>query len=64
VRLCGGFPNLNSPRDIAYDPANGFLYVTNFSNNTVTVYDQNGNQQTLSGSFPNLNEPYGIAIAP
>jgi len=38
------------------------LYVTNFLNNTITAYDQNGNQITTSGTFPNLNQPQGIAF--
>ena len=52
------------PRGIAYDPSNGFLYVTNATNSTVTTYDGNGVQQTLSGTFPNLNVPFGITVVP
>ncbi len=40
------------------------LYVTNYNNNTVTAYDQNGNLQTLSGAFPGLSGPTGIAYDP
>jgi DNA-binding beta-propeller fold protein YncE len=66
----GGFPNLTAaPTDIAYDPVNHWLYVTNegFQRNisqfvsTVTAYDAQGNQQTLSGGFPNLDNPVSIA---
>jgi DNA-binding beta-propeller fold protein YncE len=65
--LSGTFANLNSPTGIAYDSANGFLYVTNSNNsavNAVTAYDLNGNQQTLSGTFPNLSFPGSIAYNP
>ena len=40
------------------------LYSANFDANTVTVYDQNGNQITTSSTFPNLNLPAGIAFDP
>ena len=40
------------------------LYVTNANNSTVTVYDENGNEQTLSGSFPGTGFPVGIAYDP
>ena len=63
--LTGTFPNLNGPYGIAYDPANGWLYVANNYNNTVTAYNAQGAQQTLpGGSFPNLNGPVGIAYDP
>lgn len=66
----GGFPNLTAaPTDIAYDPGNHLLYVTNegYQYNiaqfvsTVTAYDAQGNQHTLSGGFPNLENPISIA---
>lgn len=40
------------------------LYVTNGGNSTITVYDEQGNQQTLSGSFPGLYYPYSIMYDP
>jgi DNA-binding beta-propeller fold protein YncE len=40
------------------------IYVTNFGGNTVTVYDRNGNEQSLGGSFSGLSEPNGIAFDP
>jgi DNA-binding beta-propeller fold protein YncE len=40
------------------------LYVSNFKNNTITVYDQRGNQISTSGTFPNLDEPSGSAFDP
>ncbi|MHB8177884.1 MAG: beta-propeller fold lactonase family protein [Vulcanimicrobiaceae bacterium] len=61
--LTGSFPGLSSPTGIAYDPANGWLYVAN-SNNTVTAYSSQGAQQTLTGTFPNLIDPAGIAYDP
>ena len=49
----------------AFNPANGFLYVTNLGNGTptVTVYDQNGNQQSTTG-FAGLQQPEGITVVP
>ncbi len=38
------------------------IYVPNFLNNTITVYDQTGNQITPSGAFPGLDSPNGIAL--
>ncbi len=38
------------------------LYVPNNFNNTVTEYDQNGNQITTSGTFPNVGKPNGITF--
>ncbi len=46
---------------VAMEP---LIYVTNPGNYTVTAYDRNGVQQTLSGTFPQLNNPYGIAYDP
>ncbi|MHB8153583.1 MAG: beta-propeller fold lactonase family protein, partial [Bacillati bacterium] len=59
-----GFSGLNHPGSIVYDPANNWLYVANAGNNTVTAYDQNGNQQSLTDSFSGLNFPVGIAYDP
>jgi DNA-binding beta-propeller fold protein YncE len=38
------------------------IFVTNAVG--ITVYDQNGNQQTTSGSFPNLSTPAGLGFDP
>ncbi|MHB8213313.1 MAG: beta-propeller fold lactonase family protein [Vulcanimicrobiaceae bacterium] len=62
--LTGTFPNLNGPYSIAYDPANGWLYVANNGTNTMTAYNAQGAQQSLTGTFPNLNSPYSIAYDP
>jgi DNA-binding beta-propeller fold protein YncE len=43
-------------------PSPDVLYVTNFDNNSITEYSQNGNQITPSGTFPNLNGPQGIVF--
>jgi DNA-binding beta-propeller fold protein YncE len=51
---------VNQPDGIAYDTVTGWLYVANFSNSTVTVYDQNGNRQTVAGSFSGLDHPGAI----
>ena len=56
--------NLSAPEGITFDRTNGQLYVTNNCNNTMTVYDQNGNQITTSGAFANLHAPRGIAFDP
>ncbi len=55
-----------SPLTAAADIFSGSatLYVTNLGNSTVTAYDAQGTQQTLTGTFPNLNGPYGIAYDP
>jgi DNA-binding beta-propeller fold protein YncE len=37
------------------------IYIANPANNTVTMYDQNGNVLNPSGGFPNLSKPYGLA---
>ena len=51
-----------SPDAIAYDSANGYLYVTNsFSNNT-TVID--GGTNTVVASIPVGSAPDGIAVDP
>jgi DNA-binding beta-propeller fold protein YncE len=40
------------------------LYVTNGGNSTITVYDEQGNQQTLPGSFPGLYYPSSLVYDP
>ncbi|HTW85149.1 MAG TPA: hypothetical protein VMD91_13855 [Candidatus Sulfotelmatobacter sp.] len=60
--LSGGFPNLYNPISIAYDAANGLIYVVN--EYSINAYDAQGNQQTLSGTFPNLDAPEAIAAVP
>jgi DNA-binding beta-propeller fold protein YncE len=60
--VSGGFTGAQTPYGIAYDPDNGFLYVASYDASTVTAFDGNGNQQTLSGSFGGgLEQPTGIA---
>jgi DNA-binding beta-propeller fold protein YncE len=67
--LSGGkFPasSLSDPVGMAYDSANGFIYVVN-QGASVTAYDLNGTQQTLTGqNFPvaGLNLPDAIAYNP
>jgi hypothetical protein len=65
----GGFPNLDNPVSIAYDRANALFYVVNEPPSPgspyISVYDANGNQQTLSsGSFPNFEAPISIRALP
>ncbi len=40
------------------------LYVTNNGNNTVTAYDSQGTQQSLTGGWSGLNSPFDIAYDP
>ena len=54
---------------MAYDPNNGFIYVANPgagwpNGGSITAYDNNGNQQTLSGSFPGLTYPVNVLVVP
>ncbi|MHB8177885.1 MAG: NHL repeat-containing protein [Vulcanimicrobiaceae bacterium] len=62
--LTDTFPNLNGPYGIAYDPANGWLYVANNAGNTVTAYNAQGAQQSLTGGWSGLLGPYSIAYDP
>jgi len=66
----GGFKTVNCPDSIALLGTLGvgapeLLYITNIFGNSVTVYDQNGNDltsQVAPGGFPGLNQPTGIII--
>jgi hypothetical protein len=63
--LPGGFPNVSEPFGIRYDDANGYVYVVNYGNSTVTRYDTGGNQVALpAGSFAGLSNPLEIAVVP
>jgi len=70
VTPSGGFSTVNCPDSIALLGTSGvgapeLLYVTNIFGNSITVYDQNGNDlttQVAPGGFPGLSEPTGIAI--
>ncbi len=62
--LVGSFPSLGGPYSIAYDPANGWLYVANNGSDTVTAYNGQGTQQGLTGGWSGLNSPYSIAYDP
>ncbi len=48
----------NEPEAVAFCQENGYLYVTNYDSNTVTVIDGSTNQ--LVTSFPVGDHPYGI----
>lgn len=58
-----GFSGLGNPAVPAYDPQTGWIYVTDFSNNAIHVYDRLGNPETpTAGSpFSGLSTPIGIA---
>jgi DNA-binding beta-propeller fold protein YncE len=69
----GAFPNLGDPSGIAYDPSNALLYVANYQYGNssgggayggITVYDESGNEQTLSGSFFGAYQTTDIADDP
>ena len=63
--LPGGFPNISGPFGIRQDPANGYLYVVNYYNSTVTRYDAAGNQISLpAGAFAGPANPLEIDVAP
>ncbi|MGD1065627.1 MAG: beta-propeller fold lactonase family protein [Vulcanimicrobiaceae bacterium] len=64
LEVSSGFSGTGGPSAAVFDPANGFIYVTNASNSTITAYTPNGTKQTLSGSFPNLSTPEGIVYDP
>ncbi|HTW85089.1 MAG TPA: NHL repeat-containing protein [Candidatus Sulfotelmatobacter sp.] len=64
LEVSSGFTGTGGPSAAVFDPANGFIYVTNAANSTITVYTANGTKQTLSGSFPNLSTPEGIVYDP
>jgi DNA-binding beta-propeller fold protein YncE len=66
----GGFTTVFCPDSIALLGTTGIgapelLYVTNIFGNSVTVYDQDGNDltsQVATGGFPGLSGPTGIII--
>ncbi|MBV8488962.1 MAG: hypothetical protein JO199_00430 [Candidatus Eremiobacteraeota bacterium] len=58
----GGFPSLESPNGIAYDPDNGLLYVGNSSPARVQVYNRAGVMQGTTLSTGNV--PQGLAYDP
>ena len=62
ITTSGSFPNLDWPAGIAFDSANGSLYVSSGYSSTITEYDQNGNQVTPSGTFPNLSNPQQLVV--
>ena len=63
--LPGGFPNVNQPFGIRYDKANGYVYIVNYGNSTITRYDTGGNQVSLpAGAFGGMANPLEIAIVP
>jgi DNA-binding beta-propeller fold protein YncE len=64
LEVNSGFAGTGGPSAAVFDPANGFIYVTNASNSTITAYTANGTEQTLSGSFPSLSTPEGIVYDP
>ena len=64
--VSGTFPNLSSVNGIAYDSHNNRIYVENGGTNTITVYNVQGVQQTVSGTFENAgpDAPAGIVFDP
>jgi hypothetical protein len=76
VRDGNAFPNVHGPIAVRQNPANGWLYVANYANNSVTAYDREGNQIALrgknlgggpfgfNGSSGAVNGPIGIEVVP
>lgn len=65
IAVAGIFPGLSTPDGMAYDPSNQHIYVANLGNNTVTVYDLEGNPVNLgAGAFAGLNDPEDITFNP
>jgi hypothetical protein len=70
------FQNVRGPVAVRQNPANGWLYVANYANNSVTAYDREGNQMVLHGKNLNggpfgfngssgvVNGPIGIEVVP
>ena len=52
----------SAPRDIAFNPYNGFMYVANGVSNTVSVIDSATN--TVIDTIPVGTQPFGIAFNP
>jgi len=61
----GNFVNTHNalePVGVAYDPSNGYIYVTNFGSGTVSVI--NGATNTVIATIPVGSEPEGVAYDP
>ncbi|MEA2689352.1 MAG: Lactonase, 7-bladed beta-propeller [Candidatus Eremiobacteraeota bacterium] len=59
LRDTGAFPNVRGPIAVRQNPANGWFYVANYANDSITAYDRDGNQMALRGN--NLNGgPFGF----
>ncbi|MDB5069839.1 MAG: hypothetical protein JWM87_950 [Candidatus Eremiobacteraeota bacterium] len=70
------FQNVRGPIAVRQNPGNGWLYVANYANNSVTAYDREGNQMALHGKNLNggpfgfngssgvVNGPIGIEVVP
>lgn len=57
----GRFAGLTTPSGIAYAPLNGgTLYVTDETQNSISMYDLFGNSISSYGGFPNTSQPLGI----
>jgi DNA-binding beta-propeller fold protein YncE len=56
-------PVVDYPHPIVWDSHNTYLYVASYVNNTMGVYDDEGNGiPVTAGSFADLNGPLGIAF--
>jgi DNA-binding beta-propeller fold protein YncE len=75
-RDAAAFQNVRGPIAVRQNPANGWLYVANYANDSVTAYDRDGNQMVLHGKNLNggpfgfngssgvVNGPIGIEVVP
>jgi DNA-binding beta-propeller fold protein YncE len=65
ITVAGTFPGLSLPDGMAYDSVTQRIYVANLGNNTVTVYDLEGNPINLGPTaFAGLNDPEDITFNP
>jgi YVTN family beta-propeller protein len=64
-RVIHRIPVGNGPEDIAFNDANGMIYVDNHDDNTVSVIDTRTNPPTVTTTIQgNFNTPDGIAYNP
>ncbi|MEM9411532.1 MAG: ABC transporter permease subunit, partial [Planctomycetota bacterium] len=54
-------PGLNGPRGLAFNPANGDIWVTGEFSNTIYIFDRN-RQFQWSFTDPDFNQPVGVSF--
>jgi hypothetical protein len=60
------FPHLTNPDGITFDQNTNWFYIDNCdpTNGTITAYDEEGNQQTLTGNPQGIRQGWGITFDP